>query len=202
MPPAVRALEDSASQQGAAAGDELAHAEGLGQVVVAADFKADHFVELGVAGRKEQHRGRGARAQTAAEFVAIHAGQHDVQDEQVVVALGGHGQGLFAVVGNIDAEPFLHQVVGDEVRNRLLVIDDQDAFGIIVHGSAFHLLCASRGIPSSAQLFVLLSYHASIRPWCPHPVWGREPFRSCNQPGACRMVRRQAKGAKTRCFWS
>ena len=73
-----------AAQKGAHAGDELAHAEGLRQVVVAADLEAHHLVELGVARGEEQHGHRGLRAQTAAQLVAVHAGQHDVEHEQVV----------------------------------------------------------------------------------------------------------------------
>ena len=47
----------AAAQKRADAGDQLAHAEGLGEVVVAADLQAHDLVQLGVAGGKEQHSG-------------------------------------------------------------------------------------------------------------------------------------------------
>ena len=82
---------------------QLAHAERLGEVVVAADLQSDDLVELGVAGRQEQHRNARLRAQAAADLVAVDAGQHDVEHHQIEGLGLGKRERLVAVDGDSDA---------------------------------------------------------------------------------------------------
>jgi hypothetical protein len=53
-----RAVELAAAQLGAHAAEQLAHREGLGDVVVGADLEADHLVDLGVLGGEQDDRHR------------------------------------------------------------------------------------------------------------------------------------------------
>ena len=118
------------AQQRVDARDELSYAEGLGKVVVAADFETDNLVELGIACRQEQHRRRGDRAQAPAQLVAVHAGKHDVEYEQVVVLLARCVQRVFAVVEHVDFVPFFSEGVSNEFSDRALVVDDENALGV------------------------------------------------------------------------
>ena len=65
---------------------QFARAEGLGHVIVAADFEAQDAVHFIGAGRQEQHgraRQNGGLADLAAQLEAVGIGQHDVQQDQV-----------------------------------------------------------------------------------------------------------------------
>ena len=128
----------AAAQERADAGDELAHAERLGKVVVPADLQAHHLVELRVARRQEQHRHGGLGAQAATQLVAVHAGQHDIEHEQVVGVLRRQSQGLLAIVYHVGVETLLLQGVADEFRDGRLVVHDEDAVRCIVHVIPFY----------------------------------------------------------------
>ena len=69
---------------------QLARAEGLGHVIVPADFQAQHAVHFVRAGGEEQDGDapqRGRLADLAAQLEAIHLGQHDVEHHQVRLVL-------------------------------------------------------------------------------------------------------------------
>ena len=93
------------AQDGADAGDHLVEGEGLGDVVITASTQAGDLVFGGVL-RGEEENGNGASelTQTAGDFEAVHAGHHDVEDNQI----GGLGVGLLegvaAVAGGDDLE--------------------------------------------------------------------------------------------------
>ena len=75
-------------------GHDLARAERLGDVVVAAQLQAEHPVDLVVAGGAEQDRHPVALgAQRAAHLGAVHPGQPDVEDQGDRAAAGGRPPG-------------------------------------------------------------------------------------------------------------
>ena len=78
-----RAVEFAAAQLGADAAEQLAHREGLGDVVVGADLEPDHLVDLGVLGGEDDDRHGAARAHVAADVEAARPRHHDVEDQQV-----------------------------------------------------------------------------------------------------------------------
>src|ERR1051326_7255063 len=66
--------------------DQLARAEGLGHVVVAADLQAEDAVDFVGAGCEKQYRRARQHcglADLAAELEAIDIGQHDVQQDEI-----------------------------------------------------------------------------------------------------------------------
>jgi hypothetical protein len=78
----------AAAQHGLQAGHQLARLEGLGQVVVGAEFQAHHAVHH-LAARGEHDDGQVAAAPDgAAQLEAVHLGQHHVEDGGVKTALG------------------------------------------------------------------------------------------------------------------
>ncbi|CAO0831295.1 hypothetical protein SMICM17S_02541 [Streptomyces microflavus] len=116
------------AQQGADPGDEDDVAEGLGQVVVRAGVEPLGLVVLAVLGgqHEDRHLVSGG-AQGTADPVAVHAGQHDVEDHQVVAALARPVQPLEAVVHDIHGEALGGESPGEGHRETLLVLHDQQA---------------------------------------------------------------------------
>ena len=132
-----RTLE--AAQHGFDAGDEFARAEGLGDVVVGAEFETEDAVGFAAfGGQKNYGNGgeAGSLADGAAEFEAVFAGDHDVEHEERGALAFGVGENVGA--GGIDAhgEAFVFQMMADEAGNVGIVFDDEEAWfhGIIVNG--------------------------------------------------------------------
>jgi hypothetical protein len=106
---------------------ELAHREGLGDVVVGADLQPADLV--GLASLRGQHDDRhlAAGAELAADFDAVQLGQHQVEDDQVEAPLLEAPQRLPAVQRRGDVVAVLPQRVAEQRLNRLLVVDEEDA---------------------------------------------------------------------------
>ena len=72
-------------------GDQLPHAEGLGDVIVRAQLQAQDLVHLVAFGGKHDDGGirRGGSAlQTAANLHAVNTGQHDIQQHHGKTLMG------------------------------------------------------------------------------------------------------------------
>src|SRR3989440_1306140 len=117
-----------AAQQRLHAGEQLEHTERLGDVVVRAQPEAAHFVRF-LAPRREDEDGHGAAglAQRAQHAEPVHAGQHEVEDDQVGPAVARARQSLGAVVGHLDLIAFDLQVVAQPVGEIWVVFHHQDS---------------------------------------------------------------------------
>ena len=91
-----------AAQDGADARRQFARVEGLGEVVVGAQFEADDAVDILAAGGEHHDRNFALLAQAAEDFEAVDAGQHDVEDHQAKVAAQGRFQAAPAFVFALD----------------------------------------------------------------------------------------------------
>jgi hypothetical protein len=116
-------------QQGANARQELLERERLGQVIVGAEVESRHLVVDGVARGQEEDRTPDALlAERPEHLEAVAAGQHDVEDDEVVgMVVEGQLQGRIPVGGDLDGVPFLLETLPDEARNLALVLHHQDA---------------------------------------------------------------------------
>ena len=113
------------AQNGADAGDYLVEGEGLGDVVVAAGTQTGHLVLGGVLCGQEEHGGGGAVfAQAAGHLEAVHAGHHDVQDNEVGFFGVRLFEGFAAVAGGNYFKTGETQGGGEQFKNVELVIDD------------------------------------------------------------------------------
>jgi hypothetical protein len=56
-------------------------------------------------------------------------GDHDVEQDQLGADIAGALDGVGAVAGDDDVVPFLDEVITEELRDVLLVLDDEDATG-------------------------------------------------------------------------
>ena len=114
------------AQDGADAGDELARAERLGQVVVGTELEPEQLVELVVARREHDDRDRRVAAQLAGDVEAVEPGQAEVEDDQVGPALADGRQRGRAVAGGEDGEARVLEVVAGERGDLRFVVDDED----------------------------------------------------------------------------
>src|ERR1700760_950122 len=74
----------SAAQDGTDARDQFTRVEGLGQVVVRADFEPENTIDVFAARGKDEHRNRRVCAYPAQHIESAHAGQHEVEDDEGV----------------------------------------------------------------------------------------------------------------------
>ena len=110
--------------------DELVEVKRLGDEVVRSGLQAGHLVlDLGPGGQQyDRYSPRGGVAlELPAYLVAVHVGHHDVADDEVDVTLAGAGEPAGAVQRYVHLERLDPQVDRDDVRDGLLVLDDQDA---------------------------------------------------------------------------
>ena len=115
-----------AAQDGADAGDDLFESEGLGDVVVTTGTQTGHLVLGGVLCGQEEHGGGGAVfAQAAGHLEAVHAGHHDVQDNEVGVFGVRLFEGFAAVAGGNYFKTGETQGGGEQFKNVELVINDE-----------------------------------------------------------------------------
>ncbi len=80
----ARRLFAHSSQDGVDPGDQLFHAEGFGEVVVAADGEPPDPIVGGVSGGEEHDREvMSGGAELLADLEAVQIGEHDVEDGQI-----------------------------------------------------------------------------------------------------------------------
>src|ERR1700674_269516 len=118
--------------------EHLTDREGLGGVVVRAELEPNDLVDLGVFGRDHDDRNAAAPPQRAAEVESAHAGQHQVQQDQV--GLGGaiRTKARGAIARFLDRERRGDQVVLEHLADPLVVLDHEHAAGRAVMSSATH----------------------------------------------------------------
>ncbi len=73
-----------AAQDGADAGHQLARIEGLGKIVVSADFQAQYAIDSFSAGGEQENRYRRLVAQRLEQLESGAARQHDIENDQLV----------------------------------------------------------------------------------------------------------------------
>jgi len=124
-------------QLGADAGTKDGRADRLGDVIDCAKVEANFLVFIGGHGGDENHRdvaGFGNLAQLLQRLVAVHAGHHDIEQDQVGAwRRGCHGQRPLARVGDTDVIVVLEQAA-NHGQIVAIVIDDQDGVLFVGHG--------------------------------------------------------------------
>ncbi len=133
-----------AAQHGLQAGDQLARREGLGDVVVGADFQALDLVVLFTLGGEHDDRRVGGQLvalEAARQLDARSAGQHPVEQDQVRLLVDDQCVGLLGVLCFETVIAGHFQGDDDHLPDRRLVIDDQ--YALAVHGQASGLFLSS-----------------------------------------------------------
>jgi hypothetical protein len=118
---------DGPAQRGAYPGQQLVHAERLGDVVVGAGVEGVHLGLLGVPGRQHDDRGRRPAAQALDHGHAVHVGQPEIEDHQVGRGTTGRGQPRRTVGGDGHLVPSGGEGDAQGPQQLPVVVDDQDA---------------------------------------------------------------------------
>ena len=132
-----------AAQQHADPGDEFAHAERFGQVVVGADAEADQHVRLVASGGQHQHRRRPHRLDPSAYLQTVESGQHHVEHHQIRFGGRRRRDRRRPVDGGFHQEFLGAQPSRDGGQDGRLVVDHQDSLhtpdcrcqGVVLLGS-------------------------------------------------------------------
>ncbi len=117
----------AAAQKGVRARHEFADAKRLGDVIVRPEVQAENDVFLLALGR-EHDDGRldAALAHRAADLVAVHFGEHDIEQYQVVIARKRQREAALSLRGGIDHAAARDEVVLQPAEQRRIVFDNQD----------------------------------------------------------------------------
>ena len=115
----------AAAQHRTDPGDEFARRIRFGDIVVGAEFEADHLVDLRIAGGHHNHRNPGPRAQGPADLGTRHPRQHHVEQYDIGIDPLECGERLRAVVDHAGLETFLAQQECQRIGQGFLVLDDQ-----------------------------------------------------------------------------
>ncbi len=133
-----RAQRRGAPAEGPEPGQQLFEIEGLDEVIVSPGIEAGYAVVHGVAGgQNENGPAVTAGAGFAAHGIAVFAGQHQVEDDEVVGVDGGQVDRLLAIAGDIHGVSLLAQTAGDEARYPFFVFHQKyaHAFPIVRPGA-------------------------------------------------------------------
>ena len=122
-------LPANASHRRADPGEELARRERLGHVVVGADLEAEYAVCLLGSGRHHHDRNIGARPELARDLEAVAAGQHQIEDDAVVLAAERFGLALDPVVGDGDDDAVALEVSRGQLGETRVVLDQKHLDG-------------------------------------------------------------------------
>ena len=126
------------------AGNELAGAEGLHQIVVSAKLEADDAVfNLALRGEHDD-RHIGIVANGAAHALARHTGKHEVEHDQVEMMLGKFFEGFLAVANGGHPVVLTFEIGGYSIADCLLVFDEENASRFVAHDECSPAVLISR----------------------------------------------------------
>ena len=116
-----------AAEEGGDAGGEFVGVEGFGEVVVGAEVEAlDAVGDLAAGGEHEDAAVEALLAHFLAEGEAVEAGEHDVEDEEVVAVVGGGAEAVGSGGGVGDVVALGGEEVGDDEGDIGFVFNEQD----------------------------------------------------------------------------
>ena len=105
-------------------GQQFGPVKRLGQVIVGAVTQPfDFFVRFGQAGQNQHRRFDFGRTQAFEHFVSVHVGQHQVENDDVIVIKLADFQSVFAQIRRIYDHSFFFQHGFNALRNRIVVFN-------------------------------------------------------------------------------
>ena len=134
-----------AAQDGLDAGDELFGVEGLGEVVVSAEFEAGDFDGVLFAHGQHEDGDVGAFTDAFGDFEAVELGHHEVEEDEI----GLGAEGLFERLGTVAGELQSRSLPWrgrrrDEFADVGLIVCDEDAHGASLRAWASRLVDRGR----------------------------------------------------------
>jgi hypothetical protein len=145
----VRREHPRSPQHGADTRQQFARRERFGQVIVRTQLEAEDAI--GLVGACRQHHDGQVRTAGAAQFTAegdaVGVRQHQVQHHQVDLVRRDRGPHLGGARRRRRAQSLLLQVLGDELADPGIVIDEKNVVGRGVHGRIVTARCALLHLP-------------------------------------------------------
>lgn len=119
-----------AADECADAGKELGEFEGFDEVVVGTEIEAPDAVLGGVASGEDEDVAGGVRgAQGFEDGEAVDLGEHEVEDDDIVLSGAGEAESVFAVAGGIDSVTGFLEALDHGFAERCEIFDDENAHG-------------------------------------------------------------------------
>jgi len=148
------------SQEGANPSKKDGERERLGDVVVGAGVERLGLVEVTILRSEHEDRRPVSRlAKLCGDLKSVPAGEQDVEDDQVVAALGSQPQPVFAVEGDLDREALRLETTFNHCGDLLVVLDEEQLHGAILPVEADSRLNGAR----SSQVGVSTGFVCSRR---------------------------------------
>ncbi len=126
-----------AAQHRSHARQQLAIAEGLGDVVVGRHLQPHHAIGLVAPGRHDDDRDVGLLAQLARQLHAVLAAQPQVEQHEVDGVLPQDPVHVRPAVRRRDAKLALQEISADQIPHEGIVVDDEDVGGVRRHAGGF-----------------------------------------------------------------
>ena len=170
----------AAAQDRLGAREQFLDAEGLRHVVVRAQLEPEHDVGfLALGGEHEDRHVELLRAQEAADLVAVHLRQHQVEDEQIGPHRERQLQPRIAIRSGLHAVALILEVVLQPAHQHGIVFDDEHGFVHCAEGSVMVNVLPRPGSPCT-RIFppsCATSRCTMLSP-SPHPACARDSFWS------------------------
>src|SRR5260370_37501224 len=148
-------VESHAAQLGLHARNELPWAEGFDHVVVGADAQAADAIGFFGARRQQDDRDSDVRLpELLADFQAVHAGQHDVEDDDLrrMFLIQRRIEPLWAGASGDDGEAITPQVAPHNFDDHRLIVDHQY---VLLWGCQSHCSRARIGALSALKIAIV-----------------------------------------------
>ena len=113
-----------APQNGLDARRQFARVEGLGEIIVGPELQTDNTVHVFAARGQHQHWHAAGEAKPLQDFKTVQAGQHHVQNDQVITALLGGFERRVTLMNAIYRETLALQEFLEQGAQLSVVIDD------------------------------------------------------------------------------
>ena len=105
--------------------DQLRRIERLGQVVVGAGRQSEHAIARLATRRQHQHWNIADPPQLIEYGETAQAGEHHIEQYEIVRPARGHGQPCQAVVSDGDGESLLHQEIAHQTAQLSVIVDQE-----------------------------------------------------------------------------
>jgi hypothetical protein len=113
------------------AGYELRRAERLDDIVVGAETQSADFVDVFPLGRYHEDRNLFFGPDALADVEAVHPGQHDVQQNEIVCAVEGPVQAFYAVGLDVTFDGIGFEEILFQFGDFLIIFNDEYFFHIL-----------------------------------------------------------------------
>ena len=106
-------------------GHQLRRIERLGQVVIGAGRQSEHAIARLATRRQHEHWYVADPPQLIEYGETAQAGEHDIEEYEIVRPTRGHGQPCQAIVRDRDGESLLHQKIAHQTAQLSVIVDEE-----------------------------------------------------------------------------